>query len=86
MSPPTPHQVPARTTAATTRPETRTPDEKLNETRFCARRAASRCRSMLSSTRRPVRSSIAYARMVSAPTTVSEIAPSTSPTRSRTRP
>ncbi len=58
-SPSTPVQVPTSTTAATTRPDTSTPDEKLSDTRFWARRADSRCRSMLSSTRAPVRASTA---------------------------
>ncbi len=50
------------------------------------RAIAARLRSIASSRRRELRCETPYARITSAPTTVSAIAPSIAPTRSRTRP
>ena len=67
-------------------PLTRTPLEKVSATRVWACTAATRCASTAASTRSPVRRSTAYARIVEAPTTDSDTADRTPPTRSRTRP
>ena len=66
-------------------PEITSPLENVSATIFCARVAACRCASIAVSMRSAVRPSTAYARTTGAPTTASEIAPSISPTRSRTR-
>ena len=82
--PPIPICTPTTTTAALASPATTSPEENVSATSAWARVAVARCRSMASSMRRPVRSSTAYARIVEAPTTDSDTAPSRSPTRSRT--
>src|SRR5665648_904889 len=82
----TPRSVPTTTTAASTRLATRTPEENTAATRVCAPTWASRVSRTAASIRRWVRSPTPYARMVSAPTTASEIAPSMAPVRTRTAP
>ena len=84
ISPAMPRYVPATTTSARTRLATSTPLENTRATRFCARTIAARVAATAASIRRCVRSATPYARMVSAPTTASEMAPSIPPTRSRT--
>ena len=76
--------MPTTTTADSTRLDTRTPLENTTATSFWARTWASRVAWMVVSMRRCTRSETPYARMVSAPTTDSEMAPSIAPTRSRT--
>ena len=65
-------------------PETSWPDVKAMTARAWAPIAALRWFSMAVSMRAAVRSSTPYARIAWAPTTASEMAPSMSPTRSRT--
>ena len=76
ISPAMPRYVPATTTSARTRLATSTPLENTRATRFCARTIAARVAATAASIRRCVRSATPYARMVSAPTTASEMAPS----------
>ncbi|CNG49517.1 Uncharacterised protein [Mycobacterium tuberculosis] len=83
-SPAMPRSVPAMTTAAVASAATSSLTGNVSATIAWARVCASRWASTVSSTRRPVRSSEAYARMTGAPTTDSPTAASRSPIRSRT--
>ncbi len=76
--------MPATTTTASTRFATSTPEENTSDTVFCARTIAFRVAPIRSSTFLCTRRCTPYARMVSAPTTASDTAPSMAPTRSRT--
>src|SRR5439155_17019188 len=84
--PPTPSSTPTTITAALARPEVSSP---LENPRTLVRRARNWARwaaSMEVSRRAAVRWRTPYARITPAPTTLSPIAPSITPTRSRTRP
>ncbi len=86
MSEVKPSSTPTISTPALARPAEMPPSENDTTVNFCARVLAVLNSSMAASMRPWVRSSTAYERTVAAPTTGSEMAPSSTPTWWRTTP